>query len=399
MSAAGATGEGAGGYARALGVAHSFDVWLPATMTWAYNQVRFTPRVEAVVLAERFDHPARFPWEPLVGPAGGLEGRLIETAARRGQRLYPRAFGRALRRRRPAVLHSHFGYRGWKDLPLARRHGMRHVVTFYGHDVTMYPRRWPVWRQRYEELFATADLFLCEGPFMASTLVAAGCPQDKVRVQRLGVEMTRFASEPRRLGDDGVLRVLIAGAFREKKGIPLALEALGRLGAGGQAVEVTLIGDAGADPREQAEKRRILEALRRAGLKDRVRPLGFVSYDRLLEEAYRHHVFLSPSVTAADGDSEGGAPLAIIEMAATGMPVVSTTHCDIPEVVVDGETGLLAAEGDVGGLVERLQRLAEHPELLSQMGAAGRGHVEERFDVRRCAAQLREVYGGLAGER
>ena len=64
----------------------------------------------------------------------------------------------------------------------------------------------------------------------------------------------------------------------------------------------------------------------------------------------KHDVFLAPSVTASNGDTEGGAPVAIIEMAASGMPIVSTRHCDIPSVVLDGVTGLLAAERDSEGL-------------------------------------------------
>ena len=73
-----------------------------------------------------------------------------------------------------------------------------------------------------------------------------------------------------------------------------------------------------------------------------MRLLGYVSRETLREEAYEHDVFLAPSVTASNGDTEGGAPVAIIEMSASGMPIVSTNHCDIPSVVLDGVTGLLA---------------------------------------------------------
>jgi len=74
--------------------------------------------------------------------------------------------------------------------------------------------------------------------------------------------------------------------------------------------------------------------------------LGFQPHAILFEEAYKNHIFLSPSVTALDGDTEGGAPVTIIEMAATGMPIISTKHCDIPEVIKDGVTGFLANERD-----------------------------------------------------
>ena len=72
-------------------------------------------------------------------------------------------------------------------------------------------------------------------------------------------------------------------------------------------------------------------------------------------------MFLSPSVTAQDGDSEGGAPVSIIEAQATGMPIVSTVHADIPEAVVPGESALLSAERDVDGLAENLAQVVAEP--------------------------------------
>ena len=100
----------------------------------------------------------------------------------------------------------------------------------------------------------------------------------------------------------------------------------------------------------------------------------------LLEEAYKNHLFLSPSVTSRDGDTEGGAPVTVIEMAASGMPVVSSFHCDIPEVIEDGRTGLLAEERNVDELECKLTWLIDNPEKWSEMGAEAREHIEMEFD-------------------
>jgi colanic acid/amylovoran biosynthesis glycosyltransferase len=378
-----------------LGVAHSFEVWLPLTMTWAYNQVRLAPDVEAIVLAGRTENLEAFPWRPLYVPTSAADRLRLAATKKARRRAYPLSWGKAVRHHRPQVLHSHFGYRGWRDVPLARRFDLPHVVTFYGHDVTMFPQRWPVWRRRYVELFAAADLFLCEGPYMKASLVAQGCPEAKVQVQRLGVELDRLPCVPREAPADGIVRILMAGAFREKKGMPLALAAVARLRPR-HDVRVTVVGDAGPAADEQAEKRRILDVVDREGLGDVVHFLGFTPYERLIEEAYRHHIFLSPSLVAADGDCEGGAPVIIIEMAASGMPVVSSTHCDIPEVVVDGVTGMLASEGDLEALAVRLEELCDAPERWAPMGRAARSRVEELFDVRRCTAALAARYRELA---
>jgi colanic acid/amylovoran biosynthesis glycosyltransferase len=120
--------------------------------------------------------------------------------------------------------------------------------------------------------------------------------------------------------------------------------------------------------------------------------MGFQPFRVLLEEAYLHHVFLSPSVTASDGDTEGGAPVSIIEMAASGMPIVTTRHCDIPAVVIDGVTGLLADERDVDGLVQRLGWLVDNRDRWRPMLDAGRMHVEEHFDAVKQGESLAGIY-------
>ena len=121
-----------------LRVAHSFDVWLPPTMTWAATQVRAASVEQAIVLAESTANLDQFPFAPLY-TTGSLDAALVRAAKRARLRLYPRSYAGALRRHRPQILHSHFGYRGWADLPLARLNRLAHVVTFYGHDVDHVP--------------------------------------------------------------------------------------------------------------------------------------------------------------------------------------------------------------------------------------------------------------------
>ena len=375
-----------------LVVVHCTVEWLPRADTWIYGQMANTQAFAPIVLADRLSEPCEFHWEPLI-VASPWERQVLRFSAKVGLRPIPRSHRSALARYDPAILHSHFGDRGWWDIGVRRVCGAKHIVTFYGYDVSLLPRQEPVWRRRYIELFDKADLILCEGPFMARTLVALGCPEEKVNVQPLGVDVDRIKYRER--VPSSKVRILIAGSFREKKGIPIALEAVARAQAEAGNLEVTIIGDAAGAECEKAEKRAILDMIRRRELEPIVKLLGYQPYERLLGEAYRHDVFLSPSVTASDGDTEGGAPVAIIDMAATGLPVVSSRHCDIPQVVKDGVTGLLAEERDVEGLAERLIMLARDAELRRIMGKAGRRHVEERYDVRRLVPRLENVYKRL----
>ena len=274
-------------------------------------------------------------------------------------------------------------------------------MTFYGYDVNRLPRA-RRWRASYRRLFASCVRVLCEGSHMAAELRALGCPPEKVRVHHLGVDLQRIEFRPRIWSSEGPLRVLIAAGFREKKGIPYAIAALGRLRRE-LPLEVTVIGDANGEARNRAEKRRILASIAASGLGDAVRMLGYQPQSVLMEEAYRHHVFLSPSVTASDGDTEGGAPVAILEMAASGMPVVSTTHCDIPEVLPGEVHHLLAPERDVDALAARLRSLAAARSGWPELAVRARAHVEAEYDAdtqgRRLAAVYEEVLEDVAASR
>jgi colanic acid/amylovoran biosynthesis glycosyltransferase len=175
------------------------------------------------------------------------------------------------------------------------------------------------------------------------------------------------------------LKVLLSGSFVEKKGLPYAFRALGRVKANAD-LKITVIGDDNGGNRSKQEKAAILSAVADGGLDSNTRFLGYQPYSVLMKEAYNHHLFLSPSVSASDGDTEGGAPVTIIEMAASGMPIVSSVHCDIPEVIKDGESGLLAPERDFDELAGKLSWLIENPDQWSAMVGAARKHIEIEFD-------------------
>jgi colanic acid/amylovoran biosynthesis glycosyltransferase len=370
---------------------------LPQTQTWIYGQVRHVPVeiVENWIVCGKTENLDQFGLSNIHSvvdsglPFAGLHDRLPLRGLRRLWLL-----DRTARAFEPHIVYSHFGNQGWSDSLVVRRLPVRQLVRFYGADLSLLPRRERKWLSRYRRLFERADVFLCEGPHMATCLADLGCPKEKIRVHHLGVAVGEITLAPRSWDRTEPYRVLLAGSFREKKGIPFAIEALGRL-KDRVSLEITLIGDASAEPTDQLEKQKIMAAIQRHDLGSRIRLLGYQPYRALLEEALKHHLFLAPSVTASDGDTEGGAPVTLIEMSATGMPVVSTTHCDIPNVILDGTSGLLAPERDVDGLVERIGWLIDNPEKWKEMGEAGRLHVQTEFDAHRQGERLTQIYASM----
>ncbi len=379
-------------------VIHSAMKWLPQTQTWMFNQARALPdHIENHVVCETTANLDVFPMANLHSLADGSKLRFAWDKLMRGMRLRHHLghLPRVAKAIGADVLHSHFGHIGWTNVAAARRADIAHVVTYYGQDLTYLPRLDPRWFTRYQEMFAAIDLVLCEGPHMAKKVIELGCPADRVKVHHLGVDVASFRFEPRTWQPGEPLRVLMAGSFTEKKGLPDGLRALGRV-RDEIDLKITVVGDANAEPRNQAEKRAILSVVAEYGLEDHVEFRGYQPHSVLMDAAFDHHIFLSPSVHAADGDTEGGAPVTIIEMAATGMPVVSTAHCDIGSVVRDGETGLLANEHDVDGLADHLRTLVAHPERWEEMGTAARRHVEAEYDMRRQGEALARIYRFVA---
>lgn len=383
-----------------LPVIHSFPVWLPRTQTWMHTQVQYLPdSIRPHVVCDRTVNLDQFPVRDLHCLSAEAPIRAYwEGALRHFHFRHRQGYLVTIARQAQArIVHSHFGHIGWIDSPMVTTARCRHMVTFYGSDVNRLPTQDRAWLRRYCDLFAAADAFLCEGPFMAAALQELGCPSAKVRVHHLGVETQRIPFRPRQWSAGQPLRILIASAFREKKGIPYAFLALGKI-KDLVPLEITVIGDSAGDRDSDLEKRRILESISDAGLEGQTTMLGFRPYRDMLDRADQHDVFVSPSVTAADGDTEGGAPVSIIEMMASGMPVVSTIHCDIPEVVQYGQNDWLVAERDANGLADRLLWLIKNPEAWGPMLRQGRAHIEAEFNAHTQGSTLAEAYRMLMTE-
>ena len=380
-------------------VAHSCYRWLPLTEGWIYRQIQHLPpdQIEPHIICERVENQETFPWPNLHAPSPRHWRYTLDKIWRKlGWQHHLTHTAQTIRRYQFPLVHSHFGNKGWLDLGAIQGTATKQIVTFYGLDASKLPQQHPIWRTRYQQLFAQAAQILCEGHFMRQRLLQLGADPARTRVQHLGVEVDQIRFEPRYRQPDEPLKVLMAASFTEKKGFPDGLEALGRLHHEHHIpLQITIIGDARPEPQFQGEKQKILAAIAKWKLEPLTRLLGYQPYANLFAEAYQHHLFLSPSRTASDGDAEGGAPVSLIDMQATGMPIISTTHCDIPEVVQHGRTGLLSPEGDIDSLVHNLHRLAQNPDQWAEIGTAGRQHIEQEYNAQIQGQRLAAIYQEL----
>jgi colanic acid/amylovoran biosynthesis glycosyltransferase len=291
-------------------------------------------------------------------------------------------------------MHSHFSAVGWDYRNLARKLAIPHVVSFYGYDYEWLPHNEPVWRERYEILFREADLFVCEGSHGVKLLEKAGCPPEKIKIVHLGVDVDKipFADRVKQAGE---LRLLQVASLTPKKGHIYTLKAFLAALEDCPNMTLTLVGGDYDGIRKTLE-----QAIKGTPAESRVLFLEQIDFDGLYDFMADYQVFIHPSCYADDMDCEGGAPVVLLDAQATGMPVIASTHCDIPEEVIHGDTGILVPEKDVAGLVAAIKQFYAMDESRYRVFAhAARAHMEERYDVRKNAELLREVYRTLlAGE-
>jgi colanic acid/amylovoran biosynthesis glycosyltransferase len=299
---------------------------------------------------------------------------LGESERSRGERRFnAEALAPVLRAGDVDIVHCHFGWFGAQMAHLRTRFELpgRLVTSFHGADVSAYVCSEGT--EVYEELFATGDLFLPVSHRWARRLIELGAPPERVRVHHMGVDTARFASRDGGFAAAEVLRLLSVGRLVEKKGFTDAVRAASQLRDRGVPLTYTIVG-------EGPEREFIEGEVRRHQLEDVVRLRGALSRSAVREELYAHDVLLAPSTTARDGDEEG-IPVILMEAMATAMPVVTTRHSGIPELVEHEVGGLLAEERDVDGLAEALQRIHDDRELGERLGRNGRRRVQEDFDV------------------
>ena len=299
-----------------------------------------------------------------------------------------RRFAGVLRAHGAQLIHAHFATDALEMLPMKRRLRLPLVTSCYGYDVSAFPQK-RVNHLRLQRLFREGELFLVLSRDMKRDLLRLGCPEDKIAVHHLGVDLQHFrppANRPRRTGKR--VRFLCVGFFVEKKGYLVLLEALARLVANGhREVELVIVGQG---PLEQKIKAHI----RALDLAERVRLVQTTERAQVVAQYQASDLFVLPSLTASDGNKEG-TPTVLMEAQAVGLPVISTYHAGIPEVVLDGETGWLVPEKDVEALAQKMEHALASRDAWHEMGARGRAHVEREFNIRTQVVRLEQWYREL----
>jgi glycosyltransferase involved in cell wall biosynthesis len=181
---------------------------------------------------------------------------------------------------------------------------------------------------------------------------------------------------------------LAVGRFVAKKGPLITLEAFAIAARTRPALQLVMVGEG---PLLDCARRRAVEL----GVSERVQFTGVELPPQIAERLRHSRGFVQHSLTGPDGDQEGS-PVAVMEAQLSGVPVVATRHAGIPEVVLDGHTGLLVDEGDGAAMAVAIGRLADDPALAARLGAAGRARALKQFTVTHHLQALMDLFQRVA---
>jgi glycosyltransferase involved in cell wall biosynthesis len=331
-----------------------------------------------------------------IGPekgAGWLSGHLQSLGfERRTYRLRrpldPRCAARMiglLRELDVDVVHSHeFTMASYGGLA-ARWLGIPHVVTMHGNETVM-----EAWRRRAALRWVARN----SRAFVAVSEHTRASMQARLRLPEgvIGMIPNGVPLRPgdrdgtrRKLGveDDEVL-ILTVGNLRERKGHAVLIDALGRVQRNGCGVAFRLAIAGGGRERENLERQAA-----ELGIADRVQLLGH--RDDVPDLQAAADVYAMPSYWE-------GMPLAVLEAMLAGKAIVASRVGGIPEVIRDGETGLLVPAGDAPALAQSLRRLLDDERLRSRLGAAARARGDAEFHVRVMADRYESLYRQPTGD-
>lgn len=258
--------------------------------------------------------------------------------------------------------------------------------SFTGHAADLFRDR-----AALRDKIRRADFIVCISKFHERFFLEEGARPEQLRLAYCGIDPSHFAPKAPGPPNDPP-RILASGRLVEKKGFQYLIEACRVLRERGFLFRCVI---AGSGPLEN--ELRVLA--RKEGLSDVVEITGqALSQEAIPDFMKSGDIYCLPCVWASDNDVDG-LPQMLMEAMSCGLPAVSTDLVGIPDLVIHGETGLLASPRDAEGLANQLARLLEDPSLATKLAESGRQRVLSRFDIATSLDSLVSEFRSYLGNR
>ncbi|MEP7108055.1 MAG: glycosyltransferase [Ferruginibacter sp.] len=285
------------------------------------------------------------------------------------QNLQRVAFRYFLKKNKIDAVLAEYGFKGTIVYKLCEELNIPLIVHFHGYDAhnqVLLQR----FEEEYKKMFKNVFAIIVVSEYMKQAILNLGAPGNKVHLIHYGVNIELFkASSPQKNPPVFVS----VGRFADTKAPQLTIMAFAKVLQSCIVAKLIMIGDG---PLLESCKT-ISCALK---IDDSIEFMGIQTPAQVAEIMHNSRAFILHSIITSDNDAEG-TPNVILEASSSALPIVSTLHAGIPDVVIHGETGFLVKEKDIDAMAEYMIRLANDGGLSARMGAEGRKRIEQHFQL------------------
>jgi glycosyltransferase involved in cell wall biosynthesis len=275
---------------------------------------------------------------------------------------------KTLKRHRPDIIFAEFGDAAATLLPYCKQLNIPLAAGFYGYDAFETGLLNKLSKQ-YLALFGYASFIMTQSNSIREALINMGAPAEKIFVNTCP-PANDFKDIARK--DNGNTLTFV-GRFVEKKSPQALLLVLNELRNEFKELRLIMAGDG---PLLSACKQ-LCSLLQ---LNDRVTFTGRIDRTQQLQIFEETTLMLQHSITASSGDCEG-IPVVLMEAGMAGIPVVSTLHSGIPEVVLQDKTGILVPEGEIHAMAAAVRKLLQEPVLRHTLGDNARDYLTGKYSM------------------
>jgi colanic acid/amylovoran biosynthesis glycosyltransferase len=341
------------------------SVYLPISETFIYGEIQQMKAFEPYIFCEKRKNIKSFPFKNVIVDP---KYHQLDTMLKNG-------FFQ--------MIHARFGPSGIRMMPFKEKWRVPLITSFHGCD-SPSTKRMKQHRKSLMRLFSVGDCFTVPCQAMKEDLIKHGCPKDKIVVHYSGIDLDQFAYKERSISSRVPVRIIYVGRLVEKKGAEMLIKAFQRVHKRYPHTELCLIGDGELNIK-------LKQLCKKMNLEQHIEFKGALTHSQVAEQLEQAHIFCLPSMKDREGNQEG-IPNAIKEAMACGIPVVSTYHSGIPELIEDGKTGHLVSEQDIDGLAHKLMYLIGHPESWKELGKNARIKIETDFNRQVQTEKLEQLF-------
>lgn len=271
----------------------------------------------------------------------------------------------SLRKRKIDVILVEYGVHAYSLLPVIKKSKLPMVVHFHGYDASAYEAIEKC--NNYKEVFEYTSKVIVVSTKMKQDLVNLGCSPEKLVYTPCGPNPDFKEVRPK----FSTKQFVGIGRFVDKKAPYYTILAFNKVLRKYKDAKLIIGGDGEL-------YNTCVNLVKHLKIEDNVLLPGVISKDELVTYLSESLAFVQHSITAINGDTEG-TPVSVMEAGLSGLPVISTKHAGIQDVIIDGETGLLGNEHDVDKMAEAMIFVLENKEKSKKMGEESRKNIQGNY--------------------